>query len=64
VYKAATCILHSVTNGILVAFGAKLFSVVELTTNNMLEDVSSQSKLSCYSTVVTKKEKLHFCTMK
>lgn len=64
VYKAATCVLHPKTNTVLLVFSAKLFSSVELMTNNMLEEISGQSKIIYYSTVTTKTEKLHFCTMK
>lgn len=60
VSKAATCVLHSKTNTVLLVFSAKLFSSVELMTNNMLEEISGQSKLIYYSTITTKTEKLHF----
>lgn len=45
VYRAAACILYSKTNTVLLALSAKLFSWVELMTNNMLEEISSQPNL-------------------
>lgn len=45
VYEAPTCILHSKTNTVLLAFSAKLFFWAELITNNMFEEISRQFNL-------------------
>lgn len=53
-YKATACILHS-TAFSFTSLHCKAVLLIELMTNNMLEEVSNQSQPIYYSTAATKK---------